>query len=132
MNPQSFAYIENATFLACSSIKGGVFFLSEGSYVTVKSSNFSDNFASEGGIFHSIENYNSTITIMNSFFRNNSGEHNLFNIMDSNFHLNLRSLKTTLTPSFHWYVRTYILMLINITKHICNTKTIGCLCKFTE
>lgn len=120
-------YFENCFFVSCSSNKGGVFYVSERTQLIINQSNFIDNSAESGAILHGIENYDSEIKIVSSYFSNNFANDNLFNlltakiaIIDTFFVNNKNTL---------FYLSRSVLNLQNVTisNHACDNYVVGCI-----
>lgn len=127
LTQQSIAYIQNVTFIECSSDKGGVLFSSEESLYLIINSTFKNNFANTGGILHGLENYHSTITIISSNFFNNSCEENLFNLMDSNLIIKNTNFSNNSNILFGPLRTTLFLDSVSISSHKCNGYAFGCI-----
>ena len=93
----------------------------------IKNSTFLGNFANEGGLVHSVEDYSSKMTMTDSILSNNYGDLNLFNGLDSNFQLFNTLLKNNTNTVFFLMRSTLFLNGVTITNQICSTKYKGCI-----
>lgn len=120
-------YFENCLFVSCSSHKGGVFYVSERTQLIINQSNFSDNSAGSGAIIHGIENYDSEIKIVSSFFYNNFADDNLFNLLTVNIAI-VDTLFFNNTNTL-FYLSESVLSLQNVTisNHVCDNYVVGCI-----
>lgn len=126
ISQQCFVYFENVYFLGCSSDKGGVFLVSEESSLIAKNSTFENNFANTGGIFHSLENYNSAIQLIFSNFISNKGNDNLFNMLDSQIDIRYSNFINNTNTIFSLLTSKIYFQDLTIKNHSCNNLIIGC------
>ena len=124
---QCFVYLENVLFLGNSAGKGGVISATEYSTLVIKNSNFTQNTAETGGIFHCLENYASSITIVNSNFNGNAGSNNLFNLMLTTVKMNECIFSNNLNTIFSLTESVLVLNHIEILNHTCNNLVSGCM-----
>lgn len=126
LTQQCSSYLQNVTFIDCSSDKGGVLSVSEESFFFIINCTFENNFATIGTILHASENYKSITTIVSSYIFNNSGVENLFNLMDSNLIINNSIFDKNNNILFVSTRTNLILNSIYISNHVCYNSAFGC------
>ena len=126
LNSKCYTLMVNVLVLGCTSYKGGVSILTERSSVDIINSTFKNNSAVSGGIFHSLENYGSFITINTSTFDSNQGNDNLFNMMNSNIIMFSCLFYNNLNTIFSLTYSNMTIFNVKISNHRCNNFMVGC------
>ena len=121
-----FVFMQKVLVLGCSSDKGGVFLATEKASLLIKDSNFTGNFANSGGVLHALENYNSSISIISSFFLLNKGGDNLFNLMVSNAEVSHSVFHNNVNIIFSLTQSGINLNNVSVFNHKCMNYMFGC------
>lgn len=86
-----------------------------------------NSFANYGGILYTIENYNTSINIINSVFINCNSISSLFDSLASKIEINNSTFNLNKNSIFMIKYSSLIVLELKITNHICNIKMQGCI-----